>query len=119
MRRVATMIAFGTVCWWLRQEQSSTSMSSLPAAVREALSGLCAPCEFADSDAPWNATDVLNGRPQRRLVKTEETASRWRIEYDHAGRGRRTYIVVFELEPRIHVAGGSSCLSAVRVDCEW
>ena len=93
-------------------------MSSLPLAVRDALRELCAPCEFADSDAPWNPTDVINGRPQRRLLMASETASGWRIEYDHGGRGRHTHVVVFELEPSIHVAEGSSCLPALR-HCEW
>ena len=119
MRYIATMIALFTAsAYGCANAQPSASMSSLPVAVRDALLALCAPCEFADSDAPWNPTDVLNGRPQRRLIASEETTSGWRIEYDHGGRGRHTHIVVFELEPIIHVAEGSSCLSALR-DCEW
>jgi hypothetical protein len=120
MRHIAiTMALFVLSASGCANAQPSASMSELPASVREALLGLCAPCEFADSDAPWNSTDVLNGRPQRRLAKTEKTASGWRVEYDHGGRGRHSHVVVFEFEPAIHVAEGSSCLPAVRVDCEW
>jgi hypothetical protein len=119
MRQIGVMIAISAASTLgCANAQPSVSMSSLPVPVRDALLALCAPCEFADSNARWNPTDVLNGRPQRRLVTAEETASGWRIEYDHGGRGRHQHIVVFSLEPSVHVAEGSSCLPALR-DCEW
>lgn len=101
------------------EAQPSASMSSLPPSVREALLALCAPCEFADYGAAWNPSDFLDGRPRRRLVKIEGTASGWLIEYEHGGRGRHTHTVVFELEPRIHVAQGSDCIPSAEVRCEW
>jgi hypothetical protein len=99
--------------------EPTASMSSLPVAARQALLELCAPCEFADYDGSWNSTDFLDGRPQRHLKKTVQTASGWLIEYEHGGRAQHGHVVVFELEPRIQVVAGSSCVPAPGVECEW
>lgn len=92
------------------------TMASLPANVREALVALCAPCEFADYDAPWNSTDlVLDGIPQRHLRRIEHMGASWLIEYDH---GLHAHTVIFELEPTVHVGNDSSCDPAEK-RCEW
>ena len=101
------------------QEPAPASMSSLPVSIREALIGLCSPCEFADSDQPWNPTDVLDGRPRRHLTKVEDRGSSWLIEYDHGGIGTHTHAVVFVLEPSIHIGAGSTCVPGEGRDCEW
>lgn len=95
------------------------SMRGLPPEVREALVRLCNPCEFADSDAPWNATDVLvDGVPQRRLVKVEKRDSGWLVHYRHGGFATHEHTAVFSLAPTAHLVAGSSCLPAHEV-CEW
>ena len=94
-------------------------MSSLPVGVRSALVALCAPCQFADSNSPWNPTDVLDARPRRHLTKIVHTGSSWLIEYDHGGIGTHKHVVVFEQEPNIHLGAGSSCGSMDRRVCEW
>jgi hypothetical protein len=96
------------------------SMSVLPVPVQEELLSLCAPCEFADSNEAWNSTDLLGGRlPRRHLEKTVQTASGWRIEYQHGGRAVHTHVAQFELEPSVHLVWGSSCVPAPGVECEW
>jgi len=124
VRRHVTRIALMIVLFVLSgngcaNAQSLVSMSALPVTVREALLALCAPCEFADSGARWNPTDVLDGRPQRRLSRAEQTASGWLIQYDHGGRGRHIHTVVFELEPDVHVGKGSDCVPSAETRCEW
>jgi len=120
MKYVATLIVLvAPVLNGCGDSQLTASMSSLPESVREALLALCAPCEFADEDAPWNPTDFLDGRPQRHLEKIVQTFSVWTIQYEHGGRARHTHIVVFDIKPHIHVAAGSSCVPAPQVNCEW
>ena len=100
-------------------QQHSPSMASLPVGIRKALLQLCAPCEFADYDAPWNPTDVLDGRPRRHLKRIEHTGDSWLIEYDHGGIGLHTHIVIFGLRPSIYIASGSSCDPLTTPSCEW
>jgi hypothetical protein len=51
----------------------AASMRSLPSEVQLVLVSLCNGCAFADSDSPWNATDVVDARsPRRRLTRTEK-----------------------------------------------
>jgi hypothetical protein len=95
------------------------SISFLPPEVRQALTSLCSPCSFADSGAPWNATDVVNDRlPQRRLVKTEKRGSDWLVQYEHGGFAAHSHTVVFSLTPTVHLFQGSSCLPSQQA-CEW
>ena len=95
------------------------STSFLPPEIRRALTSLCSPCVFADSDAPWNATDVVgDGLPRRRLVKTEKRGSGWFVQYQHGGFATHKHTVVFSLTPTVHVAHGSSCVPA-QESCEW
>ena len=101
------------------EAQGQAAMSSLPVAVREALLALCTPCDFADENAPWNPTDVLDGRPRRHLTRIEQMQSKWLIQYDHGGIATHTHTVIFELEPNIHVGRGSSCDPAGARSCEW
>jgi hypothetical protein len=48
---------------------AATSMAAIPPEVLSALTGLCGGCSFADFNAPWNWSDVINDLPQRRFVK--------------------------------------------------
>ena len=118
MRQVASIVllaALSTGC-----HANGAAMASLPVNVRDALLALCAPCEFADYDAPWNSTDVLlDGRPQRHLRRIEHTGTSWLIEYDHGGRGLHKHTVIFDAEPSLHVGSGSSCSPSVEKRCEW
>ena len=120
MQGIAILILLGALALnGCANDQPTASMTSLPVPVRQALLELCAPCEFADYDAAWNSTDFLNGRPERHLERTVQTPSGWLIEYEHGGRAQHRHVVVFELEPRIHVVVGSSCVPAAGVECEW
>jgi hypothetical protein len=120
MRWISTLIVLlAPVLNGCSDSQPTVSMSSLPESVREARLALCAPCEFADQNAPWNSTDLQDGRPQRRLEKAELNFGVWTIQYEHGGRGRHTHTVVFDIKPNIHVAAGSSCVPSPQVDCEW
>ena len=95
------------------------SISVLPPEVGRALTSLCSPCVFANSDGPWNATDVVgDGLPQRRLVKTEKRGSDWFVQYQHGGFATHNHTVVFSLAPTVHLANGSSCIPA-QAACEW
>ena len=97
----------------------AASISFLPPKVQRALTSLCSPCAFADSNAPWNATDVVgDGLPQRRLVKTEKRGSDWFVQYQHGGFATHNHTVVFSLTPTAHLAPGSSCNPA-QEKCEW
>ena len=103
-----------------RRPTTAASMTQLPTDVREALLALCAPCQFADYDAPWNATDVLKeGRPQRHLRRIEQRQGGWLIEYDHGGRGLHRHTVIFETLAAVHIASGSSCNPTSEKKCEW
>jgi hypothetical protein len=119
MNRVTVLVALSVLFSAARAQQLPASMSSLPVAVRSALLALCAPCQFADYDAAWNPTDVLTARPQRHLTRVVHTGSSWLIEYDHGGLGTHKHIVIFVLEPTIHIGAGSSCDSMSRRVCEW
>lgn len=97
----------------------AASISFLPAEVQKALTSLCSPCIFADSNAPWNATDVMgDGLPQRRLVTTEKQGSTWLVQYQHGGLATHSHTVVFSLSPTVHIAQGSSCIPSHRA-CKW
>jgi hypothetical protein len=104
-----------------QQDKSSavSSITQIPADVLGALKHLCKGCVFADFGAPWNPTDVLNNFPQRRLLEAVHFDSKWRIRYNHGGRGRHTHTVVFSLVPSIHLIEGSSCLPERDGYCEW
>jgi hypothetical protein len=120
MRHIASIVLLAALCSACgAAEQHGAALKSLPVNVREALLALCAPCEFADYDAPWNPSDVLDGRPQRHLRRIEHIGASWLVEYDHGGRGLHTHTVVFELEPNIHVGRGSSCNPTEEKRCEW
>ena len=96
----------------------TASMSLLPPDVRGALMSLCSHCNFADSGAPWNATDVMaNDLPQRRLVRTERHGSTWLVQYQHGGIAKHSHTAVFSLKPSIHLVQGSSCRPPEK--CEW
>jgi len=99
--------------------QPATSLSAIPPEVISALTMLCNRCEFADFNAPWNLTDVINGLPQRRLVKAGHRGSQWIIQYEHGGYAPHPHTVVFELDPKIHLAKGSSCIPEKLQRCEW
>ena len=95
------------------------SISFLPSDVRQALAALCSPCSFADSGAPWNATDVIDDRlPRRRLVKTEKHGADWLVQYEHGGFATHDHTVVFSLTPTVHLVQGSSCIPSQQA-CEW
>jgi hypothetical protein len=95
------------------------SMSLLPPEVRKALLSLCNPCSFADSNSPWNASDVIDGRlPRRRLTKTEKRGQDWLVQYESGGIGVLTYTAVFSLDPDIHLVKGSSCIPSQET-CKW
>ncbi len=98
---------------------SGASMAALPGEVQQALLSLCTPCTFADFDAPWNTSDVLNGLPQRHLVKVEQLGPKWLIQYDHGGYAPHTHTVVFAIKPSPHIVEGSSCLPSREKKCEW
>ena len=101
-------------------EAPRASMSGLPPEVQAALTSLCRePCVFADAGARWNATDVLDGSPRRRMISVNHAGSKWVIEYEHGGIGLHNHRVVFELTPSIHIAGGSSCMPTAGQECEW
>ena len=117
--KAATLVLILALASSGRAQELAASMASLPVSVREALLALCTPCEFADYDAPWNPTDVLDGRPRRHLRKIEHTGDSWLIEYDHGGIGLHTHTVVFELQPTIHIGSRSSCNPATEANCEW
>jgi hypothetical protein len=99
--------------------QPVTSLSAIPPEVFSALTKLCNGCKFADFNAPWNLTDVINGLPRRRLVKAGHRGSQWIIQYEHGGFAPHPQTVVFELNPKIHLAKGSSCLPQDSQRCEW
>lgn len=99
---------------------SKASMSGLPKNVQAALVSLCRePCVFADAGGRWNATDVVDGSPRRRLVSVTHVDSKWVIQYEHGGIGRHNHRVVFDLVPAIHIANGSSCVPSSGQVCEW
>src|SRR5262245_56013462 len=82
-----------------RTPSDQGTMSALPVEVQRALLSLCQPCTFANYDDPWNPSDVLDGKPQRHLVRTTQIDSKWLVEYDHGGIGRHGHTVVFALVP--------------------
>lgn len=97
----------------------TASMSLLPSDVQKALTSLCSPCTFADSGAPWNATDVVaSGLPQRRLVRTERRGPTWLVQYQHGGIAKHSHTTVFSPKPSIHLVQGSSCMPPLE-KCEW
>jgi hypothetical protein len=98
---------------------ADATMSALPTEVQQVLLSLCAPCSFADFDAPWNYSDVINGLPQRHLTKIVQEGSKWHIQYDHGGYAPHPHTVVFELKPTPHIVEGSSCLPSQKIKCEW
>ncbi len=95
----------------------SASMSQMPAEVQQALVALCHPCQFSDSDQPWNSGDV--GTPGRQLVAITHTFSKWIIQYELGGFVMSSHTVVFEMTPSIHLAEGSSCLPSQTPRCDW
>ncbi len=64
---------------------------------------------LADVGEPFDATDVLTGLPQRRLVLAGHTAAEWFIAYEHGGRGHHLDLVVFNTQhatPKLVAAFG-------------
>src|SRR6185503_11198444 len=119
MKCIALLIALAPLLNGCAESQSPASMSALPESVRNELLALCAPCEFADEDEPWNSTDLIDGRPQRHLEKMVLDLGVWTIQYEHGGRGRHTHVAVFDIKPYPHLVAGSSCVPAPEVVCEW
>jgi hypothetical protein len=101
------------------QDEKAASISSLPDSIRTALLALCESCRFADYDAPWNPTDVIDGNPRRRLTRIVDRGSSWLIQYDHGGIATHSHTVIFDMEPRIHVGEGSDCVPSRENECEW
>jgi hypothetical protein len=120
IRTIATLsILLGTFMQPSAAVAADASMSALPIEVQQALLSLCAPCSFADFDAPWNHSDIINGLPQRHLTKIVQKGSRWFIQYDHGGFGLHSHTLVFEPKPTPHIVEGSSCLQSQKIQCEW
>jgi hypothetical protein len=96
----------------------ASSMASIPPDVMSALTGLCKGCVFADFGGPWNPGDVvITGLPGRRLLKAEQSGSRWIIQYEHGGRGKHVHTAVFETQSTVHFVGGRSCATADGASC--
>ena len=98
---------------------AGASMSDMPVEVQKALLSLCEPCKFADNDAPWNPTDVIDNLPQRHLVAVEKRGSRWFIKYDHGGYATHSHTVILELSQKLGLVEGSSCMPSKEKQCEW
>ena len=96
------------------------SMQYLPAEVREALVALCGGCTFADSNGPWNPTDLVDENlPQRRLTKTERRGSEWFIQYQHGGIFIDHVTVVLSATPAPVLQPSSSCVPSKEQACYW
>lgn len=53
---------------------------------------------LANPDDPFDATDVITGKPRRRLIGAGKSPGAWFIEYEHGGRGLHSHLVIFSDE---------------------
>lgn len=103
----------------IAEPKVSATMLALPSDIRIALQGLCRGCAFADSNAPWESTDVVtDSLPRRRFSRIEHIGDEWRIEYEHGGRGLHSHTIVFSTNPKLHVVSTSSCIPS-KTCHEW
>jgi hypothetical protein len=51
---------------------------------------------FSDVGGPFDATDVVTGKPRRRLVLGGHSGDRWFICYEKGGRGHHLVLAVFD-----------------------
>ncbi len=54
---------------------------------------------LASPKDPFDATDVVSGRPTRRFLLAGEAQSCWFVAYEHGGRGHHIHLVVFDTSP--------------------
>lgn len=97
------------------------SMRYLPTEVQAVLASLCDGCSFADSNAAWNATDVITDDrlPRRRLTRTERQGHEWIIEYEHGGIATFEHRLVLSATPPSALLRGSSCIPDQARKCSW
>jgi len=97
------------------------SMEYLPTEVQAVLVSLCNGCSFADSNAAWNATDVImdDRLPRRRLTRAERQGSEWIIEYEHGGIATFEHRLVLSATPPPVLLQGSSCIPDQAHKCSW
>jgi hypothetical protein len=67
---------------------------------------------IADVGGAFDATDVVTGKPRRRLVVAGHSDERWFICYEHGGRGHHLVLVMFApsggtLRPVLLARGGA------------
>lgn len=96
------------------------SMRYLPQDVQEMLVSLCGGCTFADSNARWNGTDVIEeGLPRRRLASIEMHEGHWWIRYERGGLGAHYLTVVLSAGVEPQLSQGSSCMPSGGDTCDW
>ena len=83
----------------------------VPQEIRLATESLCSPCQFAEPDERWSATDVGDGvsPPSRRFLSAGNSGTLWFVRYEHGGIGVHEHMMVFDsISSRpVYLGGGS------------
>jgi hypothetical protein len=118
MKKIIALCLFVVSTVSAAEPSAPVSLSELPPDIRRALQDICGGCIFANSDAPWNPSDVMNNLPQRRLVSIEHVGTEWRIQYEHGGIALHSHTITFSTQPTVHVISTSSCIPSEKCR-EW
>ena len=77
-----------------------TSLQQIPARLRTFLPiRVGSDNRISDRGGPFNGTDVVDGRPQRRFVLGGRSGDRWFVCFEQGGRGHHLVLMVYDTTP--------------------
>jgi hypothetical protein len=96
-----------------------------PAVIRTLKSRFGSDDRLAERGAPFDATDVVSGKPRRRFVLAGRAAEGWFVAYEIGGRAHHLVLAVFDAAspPRVVLlargdAGGHDDVTGWRLEVE-